>query len=172
MKKILFFSLAFLFVLAPALVSAHLDAGEDKVIGKYLVDFGYAPDAPKVGDHVDLSFNLLDHKTEAVIVPDHVWVRVAQGDNVVFSGTFFPQNKNVIFSQTFFQAGNYDVTTRFFDRHNQMIVESVTNLPIAAVVTAPESNSYPLFNSVGQIYLLLGALVVMAVTGYSVGKQS
>lgn len=126
--------------LFPSISSAHLDAGEDIVVGKYIVDFGYAPVGPTANMPVDLAINLEDAKTSNLIVPHHVWVRISQGDAVVFAGTFHPQAKNVTFKQSFAQAGDYNLDFQFFNSANVMIASTTANLTIGQLPSENQSN--------------------------------
>lgn len=94
---------------------AHLDAGEDKVIRDYRVDFGYSPENLAVEDQAVFSFNLANTTTEGVIEPTSVWVRIAGSQGVLFAGTFHPESQHVAFTYTFPYAGNYEITARFKD---------------------------------------------------------
>ncbi|MCH8067493.1 MAG: hypothetical protein IIC69_02820, partial [Nanoarchaeota archaeon] len=100
---------------------AHLDVGEDKTIGNYLIDFGYSPENPNTNDKVAIALTLFDTNQE-VIEPDSVWVRISSSKEVVFAGTLKPKNGNVAFTYKFPYAGNYEITSRFSD-DKETIVE-------------------------------------------------
>ncbi len=51
----------------PRIVSTHLEAGIDKVVGPYLVDFGYTPAHPKENEPVSFVLNVVDATTHAPI---------------------------------------------------------------------------------------------------------
>ncbi len=93
--------------------SAHLGAGEDTVIGGYLVDFGYAPPTPNAKESTILAFNLVNDSTKEVIGPTSVWVRISSPENVVFAGTFHPKSEHVSFSYAFPEPGYYEITAKF-----------------------------------------------------------
>jgi hypothetical protein len=107
------FRILILILLFSGVVSGHLEAGEDKVIDGYLIDFGYDPGAPKKGDKVILAFNLVDDETKETLDFDSVWVRISLEDAIVFSGTFHPEDKHVGLSYVFFKEGKYEIVSRF-----------------------------------------------------------
>jgi len=100
-------------ILLVPIAIAHLDAGEDKVVDGYLVDFGYLPDTPTAGDKIQIVFNLLNSSTKEVLEPTSVWVRISNSDTVLFAGTFYPEEGSVAFTYAVFKAGDYEVDARF-----------------------------------------------------------
>lgn len=135
MLRIILFTFALLLVPAGA-VLAHLDAGEDKVTGAYLIDFGYAP-APVVAlQPTDLALNLVDNVTQTVVAPARVWVRIADGDAIVFSGNFIPQANHITFSYAFPHAAEYDILAEFFDHadDDEPVVSQTFTISVAAAV--------------------------------------
>jgi len=106
--------LMFVLLIIPASF-AHLDAGGDKVINNYLIDFGYAPENPKVSDKLTLAFNLINDTTKEVIEPSNVWIRISSSKEVVFAGTFHPEAQHIAFSYKFPYADEYEITARFKD---------------------------------------------------------
>ena len=125
MKKIIF--LMFLFMISS--VSAHLDAGEDKVIDDYIVDFGYSPAELESYSPVTFAFNLVDKDTEEPIDIDAVWVRISSKE-VVFAGTFQAVDGNVALTYAFPKRGEYEITARFID-NGETIVETDFNVSVA-----------------------------------------
>jgi hypothetical protein len=95
------------------LTTAHLDSGEDIVKDGYLIDFGYSPEKPISDREVILAFNLVNDSTKEVIVPESVWIRFSQGDEIIFAGTFLPEAKHVNFINTFPEAGEYELDVEF-----------------------------------------------------------
>jgi len=49
-----------IFMLLSPMAIAHLDNGEDREVGYYIVDFGYAPKMPTAQESVTIAFNLVD----------------------------------------------------------------------------------------------------------------
>lgn len=126
MKKLIF--LIFIF-LSFNFSLAHLDAGEDKIVDGYLIDFGYSPETPKSTDNIDFVFNLVNGTTKDPINPTSVWIRISDKDNIVFTGTFHPEFENVAFSYTFPREGDYEILARFNENSN-VIAESNFNISI------------------------------------------
>ena len=121
---------------------AHLDVGEDKTIGNYLIDFGYSPENPNTNDKVAIALTLFDTNQE-VIEPDSVWVRISSSKEVVFAGTLKPKNGNAAFTYKFPYAGNYEITSRFSDDKETIVeinfsinIEKTSNLEIYYLISA------------------------------------
>tara|TARA_Y100000310_G_scaffold246052_1_gene251161 strand:+ start:2867 stop:3376 length:510 start_codon:yes stop_codon:yes gene_type:complete len=124
--------LLFLFIVALPIAFSHLDAGEDKEIDDFLIDFGYSPENPNTNDNVAIALTLFD-KNQEVIEPTSVWVRISSPKDVVFAGTLKPNNGNVAFTYKFPYADNYDITARFND-DKETIVETDFNIKITETV--------------------------------------
>ena len=108
------FLLSIIFFIGLTLSSyAHLEAGEDKAVGGYIVDFGYSPKNPTYDEKVIFAFNLLNASTSEVIEPESVWVRISNKEQVVFSGTFKPEAQHVAFIYKFPGAGEYVIEPAF-----------------------------------------------------------
>jgi len=110
-----------LFCISSIAVSAHLDAGEDVTVNGYMIDFGYTPEKPLMNDKTILLFNLLNSTTNESLDPDHVWVRISDKNDVVFSGQFRPINKAVTFTFTFAKPGPYEVMATFYDNNSSLV---------------------------------------------------
>ena len=104
----------FLVLLMASAGFAHLDAGQDIVVGGYLADFGYSPANITAGQSAILTFNRGNATSEEALQPESVWVRISRGDDVLFAGTFAPQAGNVAFTYVFPEGGVYGVKTRYF----------------------------------------------------------
>ena len=102
-----------LLVASASPVLAHLDGGEDKQVGEYLVDFGYSPEVLSDQEKALLSFNLVNPETEEAVDFSHLWLRVSAGDAVVFAGTFYPDEKHVVFIYLFPSGDEYEFYTAF-----------------------------------------------------------
>ncbi len=92
---------------------AHLDAGKDKVIDDYLIDFGYSPESPKATDRIEFAFNLINNTTKDIIEPASAWIRISSSKEVVFAGTVHSEAKHVAFAYMFPYADDYDIKVRF-----------------------------------------------------------
>ena len=101
----------FLILLSIFISSAHLEAGEDKVVNGYLIDFGYEPE--KIEDKATLVFNLVDDATKVSIEYTSLWMRISKEDKIFFAGTFAPEAGSVALTYSFPEAGEYEITTRF-----------------------------------------------------------
>ena len=110
MKKIILFFIVLLSLLS--ISYAHLEAGEDKPVNGYLVDFGYAPEHPKTGEKVSFALNLVNETTGEPVDADRVWLRIAQ-EEVLFAGTLAAPDANAAFTYIFPKAGSYEITVRF-----------------------------------------------------------
>lgn len=141
MKKLIFA----LFLILPFFLSsasAHLENGEDKTVNGYLVDFGYAPEKVIAGEPMNIAFNLVDPKTQQPIDPNNVWVRISSSDNIIFSGTFFPEAHHVLFTSTFPEAGDYEIKARFKDASDTVLVETNFNLNVGEKGEEPSEVSF------------------------------
>ena len=127
-KILLNIVLIFVIIVFSSIVLSHLDAGQDKVIDNYLIDFGYSPENPNTNDKVAIALTLFDANQE-VIEPDSVWIRISSSKEVVFAGTLKPKNGNVAFTYKFPYAGNYEITSRFSD-DKETIVETDFHIKI------------------------------------------
>ena len=134
---------------------AHLDVGEDKTIGNYLIDFGYSPENPNTNDKVAIALTLFDTNQE-VIEPDSVWVRISSSKEVVFAGTLKPLNGNVAFTYKFPYADTYEITGRFND-DKETIVEVNFNVNIEG-----KSNL--------EIYYLIFAIIALIIITFVIIK--
>lgn len=136
-------------------VKAHLDGGEDKVIGNYLIDFGFSSEQPRIGENIIFTFNLLDNETKEIIDFTSVWVRISSSDGIIFAGTLHQEAKNVTFSNTFSSANLYEITARF-KQGNEVLIE--TSFPLK-VLGEKESSISPLLGY--RITLLFGIINVI-----------
>ncbi len=99
----------------------------------YIVNLGYAPRTPLAGGPVLLSLGLVNRTTGAEAVLQDVWVRIALGDTVYFTGTLVPEAGHVLFRTTFPKPGDYSVLARF-DGPDGTVHEEALTLPVAAGV--------------------------------------
>ena len=116
--------MAIMFIFIIALIPnalSHLDAGEDKAIGEYLVDFSYSPKEPSIDGKVTMAFSLLNSTNQEVIEPESVWIRISSSKEVVFAGTLKQESGNVAFAYKFPYADDYTITTRYNDNEKTIV---------------------------------------------------
>jgi hypothetical protein len=150
-----------LFILFIALIPnviSHLDAGEDKEVDDYIIDFGYSPENPTTKDKVAIALTLFD-KNEEVIEPESVWIRISNSEKVIFAGTFKP-NENIAFTYNFPEEDTYEITARF-NNDKETIVETDFSLEIKEIVPL---SSY---------YILAGIiiLIIFIVTKFGIKRS-
>ena len=139
-----------LMLLLIPIASAHLEGGADKVVGDYLVDFGYSPGTPIAGDKMLIAINLVNNSEQTVITPESVWVRISNGNDVIFAGRFHPEAKHVTFSFSFPKPGNYTIDTRFVHGSNP---ETSFNVLVGAKKEKPSE------------FMVLGVGALLAIIG-------
>ncbi len=137
----------FIIALIPNALS-HLEAGEDKAIGEYLMDFSYSPKDPSIDDKVTMDFSLSNNTNQEVIETESVWIRISSSKEVVFAGTLKQESGNVAFTYKFPYADNYAIKAKYNDNENT-IAEADFNLKI--------KESVPVY------YYILGIIVILIV---------
>lgn len=151
--------LLFLLLSSPAF--AHLDAGEDAVVGEYLVDLGYSPENPHSTDELTIALNLVNDSTGKLIEPDKVWVRISTDKEIVFAGNFAPEAGNVVFSYIVPYASKYEITARFFDESGESLVEHSFEFDVVQSPVGGET-----------LYLIRGLLIATIVAyGYKLVRK-
>ena len=144
-NKLMLIMIIFIIALIPNALP-HLDAGEDKVVGEYLVDFSYSPKEPSIDDKAAMAFSLLNNTNREVIEPESVWIRLSSSKEVVFAGTLKQESGNVAFTYKFPYADDYIITARYKDSE-KTIVETDFNIKI--------KESVPVY------YYVLGIIVTL-----------
>ncbi|HLD18435.1 MAG TPA: hypothetical protein VJB90_00285 [Candidatus Nanoarchaeia archaeon] len=134
MKLAVFAILLFLMPLS----LAHLEGGQDVAVNGFIVDFGYDPANPQPGKLTVLAFNLVNEATGETIEPQSVWIRISEGEKVVFAGTFFPQIKYVDFSYAFPKAEKYAIDVKFFNGTN-LLAENTFDIEVSGNKVSPFS---------------------------------
>ena len=142
-----------LFILFSVSVNAHLDAGIDKEVGDFIVDFGYSPEVPVKGELTSLVFNLLDKNRDPVEFTDG-WVRISKGDKVMFSGIFVSE-PSVAFTYTFPDSGEYEISTRFMNSD-----EFIARTDFEIMVEGDSKLIYLLIVPILTILILIGILII------------
>jgi hypothetical protein len=124
--------LLFFFLLVP-LAFAHLDAGQDILENGYAIDFGYAPENLSTTENTVIAFSLANATTQTPLNYTSVWVRIADKNTIIFSGTLHPENaleEQTSFSYLFSKIGMYEITLRFF-QGNTTLVEHTFTIQVA-----------------------------------------
>lgn len=148
------FSFFLLSLISISIVNSHLGAGEDKVIGDYLVDFGYEPEILEEDEEATIALNLVNATSNELIVPESVWVRISNENKIVFAGTFSPEAMHVGFAFIFPEKGNYEIKSEF--RGEDKVIVSTTFL----VEVGEKSSEDPR----NKMLYFLGALIVVIIS--------
>ena len=111
-------------------VQAHLDAGEDVTVGKYVIDFGYSPETPKTDEPVEISFLLLTSNSEEVPF-EELAITAFLEEKPKFKASYFPESGEVSFSHRFEESGTYRLEAKFKDNLSNVIAENSFDLPIS-----------------------------------------
>ena len=146
--NIAYLSILLILVLLPFGI-AHLEAGEDRKVGEYRVDFGYAPEDPRASEAVSFALNLLNDTEQLDF--DNAWVRISSGKEVVFSGFLHPISRSVAFNYRFPYPGDYEIHVRFSGNYATMADTSFTI----------NVKDRPGFN-INFVFILLAVLVFFA----------
>ena len=154
-KILLNIVLIFVIIVFSSIVFSHLDAGQDKVVDNYKVDFGYSPENPNTNDKVAIALTLFDTNQE-VIEPDSVWVRISSSKEVIFAGTLKPKNGNAAFTYKFPYAGNYEITSRF-------IYDKETIVEINFIINIEKTSNL-------EIYYLIFAIIALIILTFVIIK--
>ncbi|MBI3413140.1 MAG: hypothetical protein HY051_03605 [Candidatus Aenigmarchaeota archaeon] len=101
---------------------AHLGGGEDRVVGGYLVEFGYAPGTPVQNEETFIALSLANNTTLQPIDVEKVLIRISDPDKLVFAGSFLPENRNVGFTYVFQAGGEHEIEAAFYK--NDVILTS------------------------------------------------
>lgn len=156
-------------LLVPFAASAHLAGGSDVTIGDRIFDFGFDPKVPVAGQPLTLAFNAADAATRSAVVPDAVWMRIADDDTLAFAGTLTPAGANVTVSMLAPAEGAYDVTAHYLFGEEKVEVAfplAVTPAPLPAAPDPPKPPLLPYAASAAA-----GACLGLAV-GRTRGRQS
>ncbi len=106
--------LLFILLFLASLATAHLAGGEDKTLNGYLVEFGFEPETLFAQQHSFLSFNLVNASSLQPINYSSAWIRISQGNDVVFAASnLLPTFGNVALTYSFPSGGNYVVDVEF-----------------------------------------------------------
>jgi hypothetical protein len=129
----------------PAAATSHLAGGEDRIVGDYLIDFGFEPVTLSTSERSTLVFNLVNATSQEPIPFATAWVRISDSSEAVFAGTFASENGNVPITFTFPRGGEYEITVTFGNGSQEI---TRTSFPIAVKNVA-----------VPQTLLLLGGVL-------------
>lgn len=151
MRKLISFITA-IFFFFPPIANAHLEGGEDKVVGDYLIDFGYEPETIEAGQGTSLLFNLANADGQEAVDFSHIWLRITSDDEIVFSGRLLGEGEGIgtTVHMTFPKPGTYTLSTRFYEGD-----EELANTDFSVEVLGTGKNN--------QLYIiLLIAFIVIA----------
>lgn len=147
---------------APA-AGAHLAAGEDKVVGPYIVDFGYAPKFPQAGTGTAIALNLADAKTSAPIPFTEAWVRISDVSGTVLAGNFYPTLPgNTSLSLTLPRDGAYALTVQFF-KDTDVLAQTNFMFAATALANTPVVAKASNLQGVSLFALVLTAVLLLAI---------
>lgn len=135
----------------PFALSAHTTGFfTEKVVGEYLFDIGYSSEFV-AGDFVRLDLSLLKNDTREVVPFGDAWVRISQGEKLLFAGPIaYGEFGKPGFSFVFPEAGDYTLSIRF-ENSLKSLAESA--IPIR-VKPAPESaGTRPFLVPIGSLVL-------------------
>jgi len=119
---VLFASVILLIYLLP-FTSAHLDAGEDRVVEEYLIDFGYSPEIPTTAERTFFSFNLLNKTSNEIIYLTDALITISDSKGIIFAGKLYPEEGNIVMSYLFSEDDNYNVEITF-NNGKEVLVKS------------------------------------------------
>ena len=112
-------------------VQAHLDAGEDVLVGDYLIDFGYSPESPSVSEPMDVSFVLTDPDHERLDF-EELAVTVFLDGSPAFRAVYFPDSERAVsFSHRFQESGVYRIEADFKNSFSETIVKRSFDLRVS-----------------------------------------
>lgn len=143
------------FFLFPKSVLMHgAGASFEKEINNYIVDIGYDPEKPEVGESVKFDFDLLNKISGSAVSFSSVWVRIEKEGNTVFAtGIHSPKFGKTGLLYSFPEGGLYDISTRF-ENNGEKITE--TSFPIS-IENSFEDKSFPVMPLVwGALGLVIG----------------
>lgn len=155
-----------LFILLIPNVLSHLDAGQDKVIDNYQIDFGYSPENPQISDNVAIALTLFNNTNQEVIEPESVWVRISSSKNVIFAGTLKPLNGNIAFTFKFPEVDDYEVLVRF-NQDKKALVETNFNLKIKGPIISTSKFTYLIISILVLIIILIVLLYLKSLKNQS-----
>lgn len=152
----------FLFaLLLPVMASAHLAAGEDRVVEGILVDFGYDPAVLVAGELSTFSMNLVDEEHIVPLDLQDLWVRVDGPEGVVSASRLALVEGNANWQLLLPTSGDYRVTVRANEGEyaiDETFAVAVEEAPQEEVVEVPEKD-----HSSSQIMMLMIGLVMLIV---------
>jgi hypothetical protein len=160
LKKSLFIFL--LSLVFPLLASAH-GSGLfiEKAVGEYVFDIGYSSDFI-ADDFIRFDLSLLKGVDKTPIPFSDAWVRISQGEKLLFAGPIaYGEFGKPGFSFVFPEAGDYTLSIRFEDSLKSL---SEASVPIQVKPSAESGKSLPFALPVGT--LILGALIGFLVATY------
>lgn len=134
----------------------------EKEVDGYVIDVGYdASDKVYAGEAIRFDFNLWEKNRTDPADFDHVWVRIAPGEGILFAGFLYrPEFLLTGMSYAFANAGRYELTVRFLDKDGKSIAEA--SFPIE--VFSDKSVWSSLLNGGTAIGAVLGFVLGIIIT--------
>jgi hypothetical protein len=105
---------------------AHLEGGEDRTVNGALIDFGWSPAPLYSASSASFSLTILNATSEQPFSENSAWVRVAQGDDILFAGVLSLKEGSAAFSVLPRSSSPVEVTVR------SQGIESVFIVPVTA----------------------------------------
>lgn len=122
-----------LLLVVPFFAAAHAGgASYEEVVGKYIVDIGYDPVAPRAEDRLVFDFNLWEAVASTTADFDYVWVRLEHEKKTLIAtgiakADFGPTSLLFLLPKDL--AGDLTVSARYQSRE-QAIAEASFSIPI------------------------------------------
>ena len=152
----------FLFaLLLPVMASAHLAAGEDRVVEGILVDFGYDPAVLVAGELSTFSMNLVDEERLVPLDLDDLWVRIDGPEGVVSASRLALVEGNANWQLLLSTSGDYRVTVRAdegepgIDETFAVTVEEALQEEVEEVPEKDHSSSQIMMLMIGLVMLIV-----------------
>lgn len=120
---------------------AHLAGGEDKEVGPYLLDAGWDPERPIVGESTSFAVNIVDSHTFTPSNFSSVLIRLSKNDEIFFAGNLELKGGSASFAYTFPEGGEWDLEIQFGQYKEKIDVSVRENsqthwIPLAIIAIA------------------------------------
>lgn len=147
----------------PFVSTAHLDAGVDKRVGDYYVDFGWKPEELQADQTSLFNLQIIDWETK--ISPDSlrtVSITINEDEVVFFEVETNADSGTTEFSYKFPRGGKYVLTANFLDTEGNVLTSVNYDLDVSDTLSTYYGGGLILF-IVESILLVisLGGLIIM-----------
>lgn len=130
-------------------------------VGKYIIDAGYDPEAPRAGDRFLLDLNVLDMATRERLPFSDVWVRIVDEKTraTLFAAgiAYADIGPTTVLLQLPTKVSNSIAISMRFEKGEDTMAEGTFTLPIA-----PETRNYTdfagVFGGAGAALVVIGAV--------------